>query len=98
LKDGNSTVLVISSFSGNGGSATSIIGSSISSVTIDGFSPDSLSDSEYGEYSNIGSIILPYLNFISSQGIGVIDRADTLCISKFLIALLFGFGLGFIGI
>jgi hypothetical protein len=82
-KDGNSIVLVISSLSGNGGSANSMIGWSISSVSADGFSPDSLPDYEDGSSSIIDSTILHDLNFISSQGIGVIDRAGTLCISIF---------------
>jgi len=90
--------LVISSLSGNGGSANSMIGLTISFVSADGFSPDSLSDYEYGASSIIGSTILPDRNFISSQGIGVIDRAGTLCISMFYMALLFGFGLGCTGI
>jgi hypothetical protein len=56
------------------------MGTSIYSVLADGFSPDSLSYSEDGASSIIGSTILPDLNFISSQGIGVIDRDGTLCI------------------
>jgi hypothetical protein len=83
LKDDNSIVLVISNLSGNGGSADSLIGWSISSVSADGFSPDSLCDFEDGASSIMGSTILPDLNFISSQGIGVIDRAGTLYISIF---------------
>jgi hypothetical protein len=83
LKDVNSTVLVISNISGNGGSTNSMIGSPVSFVSIDGFSPDSLSDSEDGSYSIIGSTILPGHNFISSQGIGAIDRVGTLYISIF---------------
>jgi hypothetical protein len=80
LKDGKSTSLVIVSISGNGGSVDSLMGWSIYFVLADGFSPDSLSDSEDGASSIIGSTILPDLNFISSQGIGVIDKASTLCI------------------
>jgi hypothetical protein len=83
LKDGNSTGLVIVSLSGNGGSVDSIIGWSISSVSVDGLSPHSLSDSEDGASSIIGSTILLDLNLISSQGIGVIDKVGTLCISMF---------------
>jgi hypothetical protein len=83
LKDGNSTGLVIVSLSGNGGSTDSIIGWKISSVSADGISPDSLSDSEDGASSIIGSTILPNLHLISSQDIGVIDKAGTLCISMF---------------
>jgi hypothetical protein len=60
-----------------------MIGWSIYYVSVDVFSPDSLSDSEYGAYSIIGSTIIPDLNFISSQGIGVMDRVGTLCISIF---------------
>ena len=71
------------SLSRNGGSVDSRIGWSIYFVSADGLSFDSLSDSEYGVSSTIGSTILPYLNFISSQGIGVIDKANTLCISMF---------------
>jgi hypothetical protein len=80
LKDGNSTVLVISNLLGNG-FADYLIGWSIYSISTDGFSPDSLSDSEDGASSIMGSTILPDLNFISSQGIGVIDRVGTLYIS-----------------
>jgi hypothetical protein len=64
LKDGNSTGLVNFSLLGNGGSIDSIIGWSISSVSTDGLSLDSLSDSEDGAPSIIGSTILPDLNFI----------------------------------
>jgi hypothetical protein len=78
LKDGNSTGMVIVSLSGNGGSAESIIGWSISSVSADGLSLDSLSDYEDGASSIIGSTILLDLNLISSQGIGVIEKAGTL--------------------
>jgi hypothetical protein len=81
LKDGNPTVLVISNLSGNGGSPNSLIGWSIYSVSTDGFSPNFLYDSEDGASSIMGSTILHDLNFISSQGIGVIDRAGTLYIS-----------------
>jgi hypothetical protein len=83
LKDGNSIVLVISNLSGNGGSADFLIGWSISSVSTYGFSHNSLSDSEDGIPSVMGSTVLPDLNFISSQGIGVIDRASRLYISIF---------------
>jgi len=83
LKDGNSVGLVIVSLSTNGGSANSIVGWSIYSVSVDGLSQDFLSDSEDGSSSIIGSTILPNLNLISSQGIGVIDKVGTLCISMF---------------
>ena len=83
LKDGNSTGLVIFSLSGNGGSADSRMGWSIYSVSADGISPDSLFDYEDGASSTIGSTILPDLKCISSQGIGVIDKAGTLCMFMF---------------
>jgi hypothetical protein len=83
LKDGNSTGFVIFSLSGNGGSTVSRMGWSISSISIDGLSPDSLSDYEDGAYSTIGSTILPDLKCISSQGIGVIDKDGTLSMSMF---------------
>jgi hypothetical protein len=83
LKDGNSTGLVIVNLSGNGESADSIIGCSISYVSAYGLSPDSLSDYEYGASLIIGLTILPNLNLISSQGIGVIDKVGILCISMF---------------
>jgi hypothetical protein len=65
------------------GSTNSMIASSISFVSVDSFSPDSFYNFEDGSSSIIGSTILPDLNFISSQGIGVIDRDGTLCISIF---------------
>jgi hypothetical protein len=83
LKDGNSTGFVILSLSGNGGYADSRIGWSIYSVSADGLSLDFLSDYEDGASSTIGSTIVPDLMFISSQGIGVIDKASTLCTSMF---------------
>jgi hypothetical protein len=75
--------LAIFSLSGNGGSVDSRIGWSISSVSVDGLSPDSLSDYEDGASLTIGSTIFPDLKCISSQGIGVIDKAGTLSMSMF---------------
>jgi hypothetical protein len=60
-----------------------MIGSSISSVSTDGLSLDSLSNYEDVASSIISSTILPDLNFFSLQGIGVIDRVGPLCISIF---------------